>query len=88
MELLKERLLLEWLGNVINFYYTKKTDLQYTVRHIEDGTDNEVYSTETIRNQTFEKVITAADHVKEIDGFKLNLQIQQVWLLGLILLRM
>ena len=57
-------------GNVINFYYTKKTDLQYTVRHIEDGTDNEVYSTETIRNQTFEKVINASDHVREIDGFK------------------
>ena len=57
-------------GNVINFYYTKKSDLQYTVRHIEDGTENEVYSTETIKNKTFEEVITSADHVREIDGFK------------------
>ena len=37
----------------LNFYYTKKTDLAYTVKYLEEGTNKELAKEKTVRNQTF-----------------------------------
>ena len=53
--------------NKIVFYYTKRTDLNYTVKYLEENT-NEVLSTEkVVKNQVFEDVAT--EEAIEIDGY-------------------
>ena len=42
-------------NNVINFYYTKRTDLSYTVKYLEQGTDEELAETKTVEGQTFNR---------------------------------
>jgi len=56
-------------GNVINFYYTKRNDLKYTVNHYEEGTTSVVAPTEVIENVVFETVIDSKTRAKTIDGY-------------------
>ena len=56
--------------NVINLYYTKKTDLSYTVNYLEKGTTNVLHEAKTVENQTFGAEITSADEVITIEGYK------------------
>ena len=57
-------------NNVINFYYTKRTDLSYTVNYLEKGTTNTVATSKTVNNQTFGTVILASEEVRnDIDGY-------------------
>ena len=53
--------------NVITFYYTKRTDLSYTVNYYWNGTTEKVADSKTEENQTFEDVIIEAP--KLIDGY-------------------
>ncbi|MCM1561091.1 MAG: InlB B-repeat-containing protein [Butyrivibrio sp.] len=46
-------------NNVINFYYTKRTDLSYTVKYV-DETGKEVASAKTVTGQTFGEKVTEA----------------------------
>ena len=57
-------------NNIINFYYTKRTDLSYTVEYYFNGTkDNSL--TEIVNNQTFNDEITSyPDKIKA--GYKLE----------------
>ena len=53
--------------NEITFYYTKRTDLSYTVNYYWNGTTEKVADSKTEENQTFEDVIIEAP--KLIDGY-------------------
>ena len=69
-------------NNVINFYYTKRTDLSYTVNYYEqlaDGTltTNSVAESKTVTGQTFETVVN--ENAIRINGYALiGEQTQQV----------
>ena len=54
-------------GNVINFYYTKRTDLTYTVKYLEEGTDVEVAPSKVIENQTFNSTVT--EQAIDVEGY-------------------
>ena len=56
-------------GNVINFYYTKRTDLSYTVNYLEKDTKIVLHDPETVSNQTFGTVITSENKKINIDGY-------------------
>ena len=53
--------------NVINIYYTKRTDLSYTVNYYWNGTTEKVADSKTEEHQTFEDVIIEAP--KLIEGY-------------------
>ena len=55
--------------NVINVYYTKRTDLSYKVNYLEKTTNKVLSNQKVVENMTFESVVTAADEVIEIDGY-------------------
>ena len=62
--------------NIINIYYTKRTDLTYKVNHLEkdgtpeDNTDNRVLHEQVlVENQRFEDIINSEEQKLEIDGF-------------------
>ena len=55
--------------NVINLYYTKRTDLSYTVNYLEKGTDAVLHTAKTADKQTFGTVISSADEAITIDGY-------------------
>ena len=54
-------------NNVINFYYTKRTDLSYTVKYLEQGTDEELAETKTVEGQTFKDFVT--EEAIDIPGY-------------------
>ena len=39
--------------NEINFYYVKKKDLTYTVKYLEQGTNEEIHETKIVTNQEY-----------------------------------
>ena len=53
--------------NVINFYYTKRNDLSYTVYYKEQGTDKELAGAKVVDGQTFGNVVT--ENAIDIDGY-------------------
>ena len=53
--------------NVINFYYTKRTDLNYTVNYYEEGTQDKIAESKVVENQTFESVVQ--EEAIDIAGF-------------------
>ena len=56
--------------NVINLYYTKRTDLSYKVNYLEKGTDNVLRTQKVQGNVTFGTTVVASDEAIEIDGYK------------------
>ena len=54
-------------GNVINFYYEKRTDLSYTVNYYEKGTTNKVADSKTVDNQTFGASVT--ENAIDVKGY-------------------
>ena len=55
--------------NVINVYYTKVEGLSYTVNYLEKDTNEVIHPAKTVGEQVFEKEITSADEVIDIDGY-------------------
>ena len=53
--------------NVINFYYTKRTDLSYTVNYLEQGTNEELAESKVVENQTFKEIVT--EEAIDIEGY-------------------
>ena len=39
--------------NELTFYYTKRTDLSYTVKYLEQGTNEKIADSKQVDNQTF-----------------------------------
>ena len=53
--------------NVATFYYTKRTDMRYTVRYLEQGTDASVHPEKTVNGQTFKASVT--ETAPDIEGY-------------------
>lgn len=56
-------------GNEITFYYTRRTDLSYTVNYYDKDTNNKVADSRTVSGQTFGTEITAAGEKINITGY-------------------
>ena len=65
----KESLTISTGENVINLYYTKRSDLSYTVNYLEKGTNEVLHEPKTENNQVFGSEIDAEDEVIEITGY-------------------
>ena len=65
-----EKLVIDVENNVINIYYTKRTDLSYTVNYLEKDTNKVLKDSKVVLNRTFEEVIKASNEVIEIAGYK------------------
>ena len=75
VEVDKETLTIGTSTNEINFYYTKRTDLSYTVNYLEKGTNNVLHEAKIVENQTFGAEVTASvtndaiEKPETIDGY-------------------
>ena len=75
VEVDKETLTIGTSTNEINFYYTKRNDLSYTVNYLEKDTNNVLHDAKTVENKTFEEIITASvngnaiEKPETIDGY-------------------
>ena len=58
--------------NVINIYYTKRTDLSYTVNYLEKDTNKVLNQSKEVNNVEFETVINASNEIIAIDGYVFN----------------
>ena len=65
----KETLTIGTGENVINLYYTKRSDLSYTVNYLEKDTDNVLHTAKTVENQTFGDTVKSADEKIDIVGY-------------------
>ena len=65
----KETLTITTSENIINIYYTKRTDLSYTVNYLEKDTNNVIHDQKVVENMTFESVVNSADEVITIYGY-------------------
>ena len=65
----KDKLVIGTGENVINIYYTKRTDLSYTVNYLEKGTNKVLHDQKTQDGMTFESTVTSSDEVIDIDGY-------------------
>ena len=66
----KETLTIGTTENVINIYYTKRNDLSYKVNYLEKETNKVLHDQKVQENMTFESIVTSADEVIDIDGYK------------------
>ena len=57
-------------SNVINIYYTKRTDLSYTVNYLEKDTNKVLNQSKEVNNVEFETVINASNEIITINGYK------------------
>ena len=53
---------------VLNYYYSRRTDLIYTVKHIDKET-GEIIKSKTIENQIYESEINVNDEVEEFENY-------------------
>ena len=65
----KETLTIGTTNNVINIYYTKRTDLNYKVNYLEKGTNKVLHDQKVQNGMTFESTVTSANEVIDIDGY-------------------
>ena len=65
----KETLTIGTKDNVINIYYTKRTDLSYKVNYLEKGTNKVLHDQKVQGGMTFESEVTSSDEVIDIDGY-------------------
>jgi len=68
----KDELVITTSENVINIYYTKHTDLSYTVNYLEKDTNKVLKDQKVVDNVTFEDVIVAEDEVVDIYGYNFD----------------
>ena len=67
-----EKLVIDVENNVINIYYTKRTDLSYTVNYLEKDTNIVLNQSKKVNNVEFETVINGRNEVITIDGYVFN----------------
>ena len=67
-----EKLVIDVENNVINIYYTKRTDLSYTVNYLEKDTNKVLNSAKTVNDVKFETVINGRNEVITINGYVFN----------------
>ena len=62
-------------NNIINIYYTKRTDLSYQVNYLEKGSNKELQTSKVVTGQTYGTTINTASEVIEIEGYDYNLSL-------------
>ena len=67
-----EKLVIDVENNVINIYYTKRTDLSYTVNYLEKDTNIVLNQSKEVNDVEFETVINGRNEVITIDGYVFN----------------
>ena len=67
-----EKLVIDVENNVINIYYTKRTDLSYTVNYLEKDTNKVLNQSKVVNDVEFETVINGRNEVITIDGYVFN----------------
>ncbi|WP_347288408.1 hypothetical protein, partial [uncultured Alistipes sp.] len=55
--------------NVINIYYTRRSDLSYTMNFLEKDTNEVLAEPVIVRNQAFEAVVSSNNKAIEIEGY-------------------
>lgn len=55
--------------NIMKIYYVKRTDLEYTINYLEEGTNKVIHEPKEAKGQTFEDIITAEEEIIEIPGY-------------------
>ena len=65
----KDALTIQAGENVINIYYTKRTDLSYTVNYLEKDTNKVLHEQKVQGNMTFEDAVTSTNEMIDIDGY-------------------
>ena len=68
----KESLTIGTGENVINLYYTKKTDLSYKVNYLEKGTNAVLHEQKVQNGMTFNATVTSANEKIDIDGYNFD----------------
>lgn len=63
-------------NNEITFYYTKRTDLSYTVNYLEQGTNAVLHEAKTVNGQTFGAEVT--ETAESIDGCNVDEQTKKI----------
>ncbi len=58
--------------NVINLYYTKRTDLSYKVNYLEKDTNKVLSAQKVVNNQTFDTVVNSKDEIITIYGYNFD----------------
>ena len=69
--------------NIIELYYTKRNDLKYTVKYLEEETHEELHEPRIIENQTFEAIIIAKEQVIEIEGYEYSSSDKEKIIIGI-----
>ena len=67
-----EKLVIDVENNVINIYYTKRTDLSYTVNYLEKDTNIVLNQSKEVNNVEFETVINAGEEIIDITGYEFD----------------
>ena len=67
-----EKLVIDVENNVINIYYTKRTDLSYTVNYLEKDTNKVLNQSKEVNDVEFETVINGRNEIITIDGYVFN----------------
>ena len=67
-----EKLVIDVENNVINIYYTKRTDLSYTVNYLEKDTNVVLNQSKEVNNVEFETVINSEEEIIDITGYEFD----------------
>ena len=67
-----EKLVIDVENNVINIYYTKRTDLSYTVNYLEKDTNIVLNQSKEVNNVEFETVINSEEEIIDITGYEFD----------------
>ena len=67
-----EKLVIDVENNVINIYYTKRTDLSYTVNYLEKDTNKVLNQSKVVNDVKFETVINAGEEIIDITGYEFD----------------
>ena len=67
-----EKLVIDVENNVINIYYTKRTDLSYTVNYLEKDTNKVLNQSKEVNDVEFETVINAGEEIIDITGYEFD----------------
>ena len=67
-----EKLVIDVENNVINIYYTKRTDLSYTVNYLEKDTNVVLNQSKEVNNVKFETVINGRNEIIDITGYEFD----------------
>ena len=78
----KETLTITTSENIINIYYTKRTDLSYTVNYLEKDTNQVIHDQKVVENMTFESVVNSADEVITIYGYNYDSVDKDILVIG------